>query len=128
MFCLLQLLREALSEAPTLAGDEDTDEESSISELSMFHEASSSKTDLSEAQSSQTTSESYQASQGLDFHIGRPVVNCEECKEKAIKLKNMGRRLKRRENKLLRQKRKLTSQANVSSTFLLLLITPCAYL
>ena len=76
----------------------DNDAELNTSEESMPIEASSSKTDVSEAQSSQTS-----------------CIPCEDCQKKIRVLKNANKRMNRLNQKIAAKNRKIASQLNVSS-------------
>ncbi len=113
---ILQLVRDVMNAGSTI----ESDTASSRSE-SMFLEASSSKTDTFEAQSSKTSSEPSLAAPELDFYVKTPVENCEDCKKKSKDLKNMKRRLNGQHQKLNKQRAKITKQVNVSRAYFMLL-------
>ena len=98
-----QVVREALTVAPEVETD------LNVSENSLLQEASSSKTDGSEAQSSQTSFE-FNVIPETDI----PAVACQECKTKSPKITYLNRRMNRQNMKIITQRRKMQSQVNVS--------------
>ena len=84
------------------------DTQTDLFEEPLFDEATSSKTDKSQTVFTETSME---ATPFVDVSS----LSCQDCKVKTSRLKNLNRRVNRQNLKIIKQKRKLTSQKNVSS-------------